>query len=103
VITIYNDSVPEYTHATDVTFRTPNEFSNVVCNHDVCYWKLNMGEMNEDKIWQVLTQPVTVLQAHAPEILEENGKQYITTCGWREKPTPNKGAVSIAELKWKEI
>ena len=49
------------------------------------------------------TQPVTVLQAHAPEILEENGKQYITTCGWREKPTPNKGAVSIAELKWKEI
>lgn len=49
------------------------------------------------------TQPVTVLQAHAPEILEENGKQYITTCGWREKPIPNKGAVSIAELKWKEI
>lgn len=45
--------------------------------------------------------PVASLYAHAPEILEEGGKTYITTCGWRSKPNPNPGCVSIAELKWK--
>lgn len=46
-------------------------------------------------------QPITVLQAHAPEILKSGDRYYITTCGWRNKPTPHQGAVSIAELKWK--
>lgn len=46
--------------------------------------------------------PVTKLYAHAPEVVEENGKYYITTCGWRSKPSPNKGAVSIAELSWED-
>ncbi len=48
------------------------------------------------------TKPITKLHAHAPEILQENGKYYITTCGWRTKPLPHEGAVSIAELSWKE-
>ncbi|MGN0779206.1 MAG: L,D-transpeptidase family protein [Aristaeellaceae bacterium] len=48
--------------ATDVTYHTPNEDSPITCDHDVCYWKLNMGEMDEAAIWQVLTQPVTVLK-----------------------------------------
>ncbi len=43
-------------------------------------------------------QPITTLYAHAPEILFENGKYYITSCGWIDAPTPNKGCVSIAEL-----
>ncbi len=47
------------------------------------------------------TQPITVLQSHAPEILQEDGKFYITTCGWLDKPVPHKGCVSIAELRWK--
>lgn len=47
--------------------------------------------------------PVTTLRAHAPEIIEENGKYYITTCGWLNCNTPNEGCVSIAELGWKEI
>ena len=47
-------------------------------------------------------QPVAKLRAHAPEIIEENGKYYITTCGWLDKPVPNRGCVSIAELEWKE-
>ncbi len=47
-------------------------------------------------------QPVTVLQAHAPEILQENGNWYITTCGWLDKPNPNPGTVSIARLDWKD-
>ena len=45
--------------------------------------------------------PITELYAHAPEILIKNGKYHITTCGWLEKPNPNPGCVSIAELKWK--
>ncbi|MBP3636482.1 MAG: L,D-transpeptidase family protein [Clostridia bacterium] len=47
--------------ATDVSYFTPDDFSGVTCGHDVCYWKLNMGELDEGNIWQVLTQPVTVL------------------------------------------
>ncbi len=46
------------------------------------------------------TKPITKLQAHAPEILQINGKYYITTCGWLSKPVPHKGAVSIAPLSW---
>lgn len=46
------------------------------------------------------TKPITVLKAHAPEILQENGQYYITTCGWIDKPNPNKGTVSIARLEW---
>ena len=47
--------------ATDVTYHTPGEDSPIQCDHDVCYWKLNMGEMDEAAVWEVLTQPVTVL------------------------------------------
>lgn len=45
--------------------------------------------------------PITKLSAHAPEIIEENGKYYITTCGWTDKPVPHKGCVSITSLEWK--
>lgn len=48
--------------AHDETYHKPNERSKTVCDHDVCFWKLNMGEMDESAIWQVLTQPVTVLK-----------------------------------------
>lgn len=44
---------------------------------------------------------IATLHAHAPEVLLENGNYYITTCGWRSKPLPHKGAVSIAKLEWK--
>lgn len=46
------------------------------------------------------TLPVTKLTAHAPEIIEDNGKYYITTCGWKNKPIPNTGCVSVAGLEW---
>lgn len=48
--------------ATDTEYFTPGQMSGTTCGHDVCYWKMNMGEMNEQAIWQVLTQPVTVLE-----------------------------------------
>ncbi|MGN0543625.1 MAG: hypothetical protein ACI4JG_09270 [Acutalibacteraceae bacterium] len=44
--------------------------------------------------------PVAQISAHAPEIVKENGKWYITTCGWK-KSSFTKGKVKIAELKWK--
>ena len=47
-------------------------------------------------------RPITKIQAHAPEIIEENGRYFITTCGWSRKPTPHKGAVSIVPLEWNE-
>ena len=48
--------------------------------------------------------PIAKIFAHAPEIIEKNGEYFITTCGWNGyDDIPNKGAVSIAPLKWKEI
>lgn len=45
-------------------------------------------------------KPIERIFAHAGEILEENGRYYITTCGWNRKPIPHKGAVSVARLEW---
>ncbi len=64
MISAYSEGPPPPALATDVAFLTPNVFSDVTCDHDVCYWKLNMGELNEEAIWKVLTQPVTVLDGH---------------------------------------
>ena len=47
--------------ATDTHFFSPDDVSGVTCDHDICYWKLNMGELDEAAVWEVLTQPVTVL------------------------------------------
>lgn len=44
-------------------------------------------------------KPIAKLHCHAPEIVKENGKWYITTCGWK-KSSFSKGAVKIAELNW---
>lgn len=60
----------------------------------------NFGEYNGGNYGAI---PVTTLRAHAPEIIEENGKYYITTCGWLDYGTPNEGCASIAELGWKEL
>ncbi len=40
------------------------------------------------------------LHAHAPEIVQDAGRWYITTCGWRGMDTPIEGGVAIAELAW---
>lgn len=50
---------------------------------------------NEDEV------VVAKLHAHAPEVVQDDdGKWYITTCGWRGKNTPIEGGVAIAELVW---
>jgi beta-fructofuranosidase len=78
-----------YTDCSDETYN--NTF--VFCSDDpTCF-----GEYNGDGEG---AKPITVLYAHAPEIIENEGKYYITTCGWNSKPNPNKGCVSIASLEW---
>ena len=53
--------------ATDVFYHTPNEHSAVKCDHEVCFWKMEMGYMDEEAIWKVLTQPVTVIEGKQRE------------------------------------
>lgn len=53
---------PQLAH--DAVPLTPDERSGVTCDHDVCYWTLPMGEMDESKVWEVLTQPITVLEGN---------------------------------------
>ena len=48
-------SAPDTLLATDVFYHTPNENSAVTCDHDVCFWHLEMGRMDEEAIWKVLT------------------------------------------------
>ena len=48
--------------ATDVEYFTPNEINGHQCDHLPCFWNLPMGQMDEEAIWKVLTQPVTVLK-----------------------------------------
>ena len=74
--------------ATDTFYHTPNELSSVQCDHEVCFWKLEMGRMDEDAIWKVLTQPVTVLKGKQREQVrvlarpEEGCRDYtgVVTC-----------------------
>ena len=74
--------------ATDREYHTPGERTGTVCDHETCFWKLNMGEMNEAAIWNVLTQPVTVLKGKQREQIkvrlnpEEGCKEYtgVVTC-----------------------
>lgn len=53
--------------ATDIEYHTPAEDSPIPCDHDPCYWNLNMGEMDEAAIWEILTQPVTVVKGKQRE------------------------------------
>lgn len=79
-----------YTNSSDETYND----TLVFCSED----PLSFGEYNGGTGGAM---PITKLFAHAPEIIVDNGKTYITTCGWLDKPVPHKGCVSIARLEWK--
>ena len=79
-----------YTDSSDETYND----TLVFCSDN----PLNFGEYNGGSGG---TLPIAKISAHAPEIIEDNGKYYITTCGWTDKPVPHKGCVSIAPLDWK--
>ena len=55
---------PEPSHPVqDTVFHTPNELAGTACQHDACFWNLEMGNLQDvDKIWQVLTAPLTVIE-----------------------------------------
>ena len=50
--------------AEDIEFHRANENSPVKCSHPLCFWNMKMGWMDEKEIWEVLTQPVTVLEGN---------------------------------------
>ena len=60
-------SAPDTLLATDVFYHTPSEYSAVKCDHEVCFWHLEMGRMDEEAIWKVLTQPITVIEGKQRE------------------------------------
>lgn len=43
---------------------------------------------------------VSTLKSHAGEIIYDNEKYYITTCGWNDFDIPFEGGVAIAELRF---
>ncbi len=56
---------PEPAHrAQDQVIRTPSELSGVDCGETMSFWNLPMDIREEEKIWQVLTSPVTVLSGN---------------------------------------
>lgn len=78
-----------YTDSSDETYND----TLVFCSPDPC----SFGEYNGENGTAV---PITRIDAHAPEVICENGKYFITTCGWLGKPVANKGCVSVAPLEW---
>ena len=58
---ILEDEKTIFGWAEDIEFHRANENSPVKCDHPLCFWNMKMGWMDEDEIWEVLTQPVTVL------------------------------------------
>ena len=88
VISVYSEGPPPPAGARDKYPMAPNHFSDTVCDHEVCYWKLTMGDLTEENVWQVLTQPVTVLKGHDRKRIavrtepDESCKEYVgeVTC-----------------------
>ena len=81
-------SASEPLPATDTFYRTPNEDSPVLCDHDFCFWQMNEGELDEEIVWEVLMQPLTVLEGKQREQIRvraraaEDCKDYVgvVTC-----------------------
>ena len=52
-------------------YPAPGDYSTHTCDHEVCYWKLPMGEMDEAAIWDVMMQPMTVVKGeHQRQIVK---------------------------------
>ena len=61
-LVLFSAAAAEPLPARDMIYRTPNEESEVLCSHDFCYWQMNQGELDEEIVWEVLMQPLTVLE-----------------------------------------
>ena len=60
-VILFSTALADPLPAHDLVFRTPNEDSEVLCDHDFCFWQMSEGELDEDVVWEVLMQPLTVL------------------------------------------
>lgn len=76
----------------------PENYHNtlVFCSED----PTNFGEYTGDNEAEVV---VAKLWAHAPEIVEDGGHWYVTTCGWPNHGTAVEGGVAIARLGWTPV
>lgn len=66
----------------------------VFCSEDPTDFGNYTGDNEDDLV-------ITKLHAHAPEIIQDDGQWYLTTCGWRGYNTPVEGGVAIARLDWR--
>jgi len=68
----------------------------VFCSENPCQFGCYTGD-NHDKM------VIAELRAHAGEVLFEDGKYYITTCGWNGFGIPFEGGAAIAELTFRDV
>ncbi len=81
-------SLAEPLPARDLIPVTPGDDSEVQCSHDFCFWQLTEGELDDEVVWEVLRQPLTVLsgkqrdQVKVRALPEEDCEQYVgeVTC-----------------------
>ena len=81
-------SAPPTLLATDTFYMTPSDFSPYHCDHENCFWNLEMGTTDEEAVWKVLTAPVTVIEGKQREQVrilarpEEKCTEYVgvVTC-----------------------
>lgn len=80
---VLDDETDSRGWAQDIEFHSANENSPVQCDHPLCFWNMKMGLLDDDAVWEVLTQPVTVLdgnQRHQHKVQarpEEDCKEYV--------------------------
>ena len=88
LLCLFTGALADPLPATDLVYRTPNEDSPVLCDHDFCFWQMTEGELDEEIVWEVLTQPLTVLEGKQREQIrvraraEADCKDYVgvVTC-----------------------
>lgn len=85
--------------ATDTVYHTPAELTGVSCGHDPCYWQLPMGKMDEDAIWAILTQPVTVLKGDQRQLIKVRAQPDAACTDYVGEVTCDSQAVHILERR----
>lgn len=76
-------------------------------NHTVVFSSsdpTNFGFFSKDK--NNTSQIVNDLNAHAPEVINDDGKLFLTTCGWKDFPKPRgitQEGVFIRRIKFQKV
>ena len=56
--------------AQTLEYPAPADFSLHHCEDEACFWQLPMGDLDEEAIWEVMMQPVTVLTGNQRQIVK---------------------------------